>query len=93
MRKFFLLLLVLPLITKAQTKTITLEDIFKKGTFRGEFVRADFGESQPEPKLNPEDLVDASGDSIGRPQGTIWSAAKPDLVLIKKEVESIYRRS
>ena len=45
MRKFFLLLFLLPLLAIAQKKQITLEDIYKKGTFRGESVRADFGQT------------------------------------------------
>ncbi|MEO7923032.1 MAG: S9 family peptidase [Chitinophagaceae bacterium] len=45
MRKLFLLLFLLPLFATAQTKQITLEDIYKKGTFRGEFVPGFAGET------------------------------------------------
>ena len=39
MKKLVALLLILPLFSIAQTKKITLEDIFKKGTFRAESVQ------------------------------------------------------
>ncbi|MEO6612913.1 MAG: S9 family peptidase [Chitinophagaceae bacterium] len=45
MRKLFLLVFVLPLFAAAQTKQITLEDIYKKQTFRGEFVPGFAGET------------------------------------------------
>ena len=38
MRKVFLLLLCIPFWANAQTKQITLEDIYRKGTFRPDFV-------------------------------------------------------
>jgi len=38
MRKIFLLVLCIPLFAAAQTKQITLDDIYKKGTFRSENV-------------------------------------------------------
>ena len=38
MRKIFLLVLCIPLFAAAQTKQITLDDIYKKGTFRAENV-------------------------------------------------------
>lgn len=39
MKKLFVLVLFFPLITNAQIKKITLEDIYKKGTFRSEFIQ------------------------------------------------------
>ncbi|MBD0295416.1 MAG: hypothetical protein ICV84_09515, partial [Flavisolibacter sp.] len=38
MRTIVLLIFFLPLLSIAQKKQITLEDIYKKGTFRGEMV-------------------------------------------------------
>ena len=66
MRKFFLLLFFLPLMVTAQKKQITLEDIYKKGTFRGEPVRADFGQTSKDPEVKPEDLKDESGKNHWR---------------------------
>ena len=58
MRKLFLVLFLLPsLVTLAQTKDITLEDIYKKATFRGEFVPATFAET----KKDPVKIVDRPG--------------------------------
>ena len=93
MRKLFLLLLLLPLYAIAQKKQITLEDIYKKGTFRGEFVRADFGQTSKDPAVKTEDLKDESGKSIGDPDDIIYSSAYPNTVLIRKAVEQIYRHS
>ncbi len=45
MRKIFLFVFLLPLMAMAQQKQITLEDIYKKGTFRGEFVPGFAGET------------------------------------------------
>lgn len=45
MRKIFFFLFLLPLMAIAQQKQITLEDIYKKGTFRGEFVPGFAGET------------------------------------------------
>ena len=60
MRQFFLLLFLLPLLATAQKKQITLEDIYKKGTFRGEPVKADFGQTSKDPELKADDLKDDS---------------------------------
>jgi len=63
MQKFFLLLLLLPVLASAQTKEITLEDVYKKGTFRGEFVPASFDETKKEAENKPDDLKDETGKS------------------------------
>ena len=65
MHKSFLLLFLLPLFAVAQKKEITLEDIYKKGTFRGEFVTASFAETKKDPEIKAEDLKDETGKSIG----------------------------
>ena len=93
MRKLFLFLFLLPLFASAQTKEITLEDIYKKGTFRGEFVPASFDETKKDPEIKAEDLKDESGKSIGEPDDVIRSASNPNIVLIRKNIEQIYRHS
>ena len=93
MRKLFLFLFILPLALVAQKKPITLEDIYKKGTFRGEFVRADFGETAKEPEIKTDDLKDENGKPFGQPEDIIYNPANSNLVLFKKSVEQIYRRS
>ena len=93
MRKLFLLLLLLPAFAIAQKKQITLEDIYKKGTFRGESVKADFGIASKNPVVKTEDLKDESGKSIGEPGDIIYSTKYPNTVLIRKEIEQIYRHS
>ena len=93
MRKLFLLLFLLPLFASAQTKEITLEDIYKKGTFRGEQVRPDFGQVSKDPEVKTEDLKDENGKSIGEPEDIIYSSAYPNTVLIRKGIEQIYRHS
>lgn len=93
MRKLLLMLLVLPLITVAQKKQITLEDIYKKGTFRGEFVRADFGETNKDPEIKTDELKDENGKPFGRADDIIYSSKYPNIVLLRKDVEQIYRRS
>lgn len=93
MRKFFLILFLLPLLALAQKKQITLEDIYKKGTFRGEFVRADFDQLSKDPEIKFEDLKDENGKPFGQPEDVINSSSNPNIVLLKKGNEPIYRRS
>lgn len=93
MRQFLLAFLLLPLFSIAQKKDITLEDIYKKGTFRGEFVPAVFSETKKDPEIKAEDLVDDTGNSLGEPEEVIYNAANPNLALIRKNVEKIYRHS
>jgi len=93
MRKFVVLLLLLPLFTVAQKKQVTLEDIYKKGTFRGEFVPADFGEKSKDPEVKTEDLKDENGKSLGKADDIIYSTKYPNIVLIQKNLEPIYRHS
>lgn len=92
MRIFFLLLVLLPLLSVAQKKQITLEDIYKKGTFRGEFVAANFDKPSTDPQI-PEDLKDENGKPIGKPGDIIYSSSHPRIVLLRTNVEPIYRRS
>ena len=93
MRKLFLVLFLLPLLAIAQKKQITLEDIYKKGTFRAEYVAADFGKTSKDPVLKADDLKDESGKSIGEPEDVIYSSTYPNTVLIRKGIEQIYRHS
>lgn len=91
MRKLLVILLCLPLLGLAQKKTITLEDLYKKGTFRGEYVPADFGTRPTE--INTDGLKDEAGKPLGRPGEVITSAADPSVALLRMEVEPIYRHS
>ncbi len=92
MRKSLFLILLLPLLSIAQKKQITLEDIYKKGTFRSEAVRADFGLKEPASTIKATDLL-LDGKSIGEPDDLIISAKYPNTAIIRKGIEPIYRRS
>lgn len=92
MRKLIFLFVLIPFLSVAQKKPITLEDIYKKGTFRSETVVADFGKLSTDPKL-PEELKDENGKLIGKPGDIIYSSANPRIVLLRTNVEAIYRRS
>ena len=93
MRKLFFFIFLLPLFVVAQTKQVSLEDIYKKGTFRGEQVRSDFGQVNKDPEVKTEDLKDETGKSIGEPEDIIFSTKYPTTVLIRKGIEQIYRHS
>ena len=93
MRLLFLFL-ALPALCWSQTKTITLEDVYKKGTFRTDPVSASFSESKaPSPSINWDRFADAQGKKIGRPDDIITSEAKSNLQLLRTKTEPIYRRS
>ncbi|MGZ8558111.1 MAG: S9 family peptidase [Chitinophagaceae bacterium] len=92
MRKFFVLLFLLPLLAVAQKKQITLEDIYKNGTFRGEYIAASFDKPSTDPQL-PGELKDESGKVIAKPDDIIFSSSYPRIVLLLTNEEPIYRRS
>ena len=92
MRKLIFLFLLVPIFSVAQKKQIALEDIYKKGTFRGEYVAADFNKSSTDPKL-PDELKDENGKLIDKPDDIIYSSVHPRIVLLRTNVEPIYRRS
>lgn len=93
MRKFWILLLIGSFTAKAQTKSITLEDIYKKGTFRGEFVNARFDTTTKETTWQWNRYKDQLGKKIARPDQVIPCPGKPQYYLIKSNTEPIYRRS
>jgi len=93
MRKLLFVLFLLPLAAAAQQKQITLEDIYKKGTFRGEFVAPDFGKKSTDPEINPAELKDKNGQPIGKPGDIIYSSTYPNTVLLRMDIEPIYRHS
>lgn len=93
MRKLALFLLLMPLLVMAQTKPITLEDIYKKGTFRGEPVRPDFGETAKEPEVKFSELKDENGKPFGEPDDVVFNSSYPNIMLLSKGKEQIYRRS
>jgi len=93
MRALLLSLLCAPLLTLAQPRQITLEDLYKKGTFRGEFINARFDTSSKEPSFQWSRYKDQTGKSITRPDDVVASPGKPGLWLVKTKTEPIYRRS
>ncbi len=90
MRTLLFFLLILPLSLVAQKKQITLEDIYKKGTFRGEFVPGFAGESI-DSFVNASDVKDEKGKAI--PLNDYLLSHDKKRVLIFTDKESIYRRS
>ncbi|MFC0773598.1 S9 family peptidase [Terrimonas alba] len=92
MRNLLLVFFLLPLVVIGQKKQITLEDIYKKGTFRGEYITADFGKKSTDPVL-PAELKDEKGYVIDKPSDIIYSSSHPRIVILRSNVEPIYRRS
>ena len=89
MRTLLFIAFLLPLFVKAQEKMITLEDIYKKGTFRGEFVP---GFTTP----TPDSLLASSEVRYNDKKLDISdNLFSPDNkhVLIFAQRESIYRHS
>ncbi|MFI5134092.1 MAG: S9 family peptidase [Chitinophagales bacterium] len=90
MRKLYFLLLFLPLLATAQKKQITLDDIYKKGTFRGEFVPG-FATENIDSIVNAADVKDETGKSLPLTDYLLTDDKKR--LLIFRNRESIYRRS
>ncbi len=90
MRSILLVFFFLPLLTIAQKKQITLEDIYKKGTFRGEFVPG-FITPTDDSLFDPQNVVDESGKKIETRD--YEASADKKRVLFFNGRESIYRRS
>ncbi|MER3472102.1 MAG: S9 family peptidase [Chitinophagaceae bacterium] len=90
MRSILLLLFFLPLFTIAQKKQITLEDIYKKGTFRGEYVPG-FASENIDSLVNASSLKDEEGKQIST-QDFQLSADKKRILFFNGR-EPIYRRS
>ncbi|HTD94948.1 MAG TPA: DPP IV N-terminal domain-containing protein, partial [Chitinophagaceae bacterium] len=92
MRKMFLLVLVLPLFVTAQKKQVTLEDIYKRGTFRGEAVRASFDTSNTSSQIKAADVKKPDGTPIGDLED-ISPTTQPNLFIVRNGIEKIYRYS
>src|SRR5436190_3423187 len=90
MRKFFLLLLFLPLLSIAQKKQISLEDIYKNKTFQGAYVSG-FAGKNIDSIVNASDVKDENGKQIALNDYLSSNDKKRILVFTNKE--QIYRRS
>lgn len=90
MRRFLWLILVVPFLTNAQTKQITLDDIFKKNTFRGEQV-AGFAAKSDDEFFKASDIKDENGKELRYSDLAVSGDKKH--VLFSIESEPIYRRS
>lgn len=93
MRKLIFLFLLCPLFSVAQKKLITIEDLYKSGTFRPEQVRASFDTVNVADKIKAEEVKKEDGKSVGQLQDIIISENVPGKVIIRTAVEPIYRRS
>lgn len=89
MRKLFLLLLFMPMLSIAQKKQITLEDIYKKATFRGEPVPGFAGETM-DSVLQAANIKDGTRKL---PTNDYKPSHDKKRVLIFTNRESIYRHS
>lgn len=90
MRSLLLLLLFVPFLSIAQKKKITLDDLYKKGTFRGEFVPG-FGSTDSETLFKPEDVVDEQGKKIETRDYEV--SADKKRILFFNGREPVYRHS
>jgi dipeptidyl-peptidase 4 len=90
MRSLFLLFFFIPLLTIAQKQKITLEDIYKKPTFRGEYVPG-FEKDDDAQLFDPASITDALGKKIDTKDYTV--SADKKRILFFNGREHIYRRS
>jgi len=90
MRNLLALFLLLPLFTLAQNKQITLEDIYKKGTFRGEFAGG-FSRTETAKLFDAKDIKDESGKQLNTAGHQLSADGKR--ILFFDGREPIYRRS
>lgn len=90
MRKLLIVLFLLPVFATAQEKQITLEDLYKKGTFRGEYVPGFEGETM-DSILQLEQIKLNSGKEM--PLGDYIPSSDKHKVLLFTGREPIYRRS
>ena len=93
MRKLILLFLLVPVFSVAQKKLITLEDLYKLGTFSNDPARATFDSSDISDKVKAEDVKNENGKSVGQLQTIVPAKNNPDRFIIRTAVEPIYRRS
>ncbi len=90
MKKLILVIFFLPLLASAQKKQITLEDIYKKAVFRGEFTPG-FITQTDDSLFDPKDVTDTSGKKIDTKDFMVSSDRKR--ILFFNGREPIYRRS
>lgn len=90
MQRVVFLLLFLPLFSIAQKKQITLEDIYKKGTFRGE-AAGGFNANEVEGLFDAKEVKDEGGNSISTNDFQV--SADKKRILFFNGREPIYRRS
>ena len=90
MRRLLIVLFLIPFFSVAQTKQITLEDIYKTGTFRSEFVPGFAGENI-DSFVTASDVKDENGKIL--PTADYLLSNDKKRVLIFNAREPIYRRS
>lgn len=90
MRKLFVALLLVPFVSLAQKKQITLEDIFRNRTFQ-ETPFSGFSQLPLDSIINPNDVKDENGKQFSTRDYTLSDDKKR--VILLKDRESIYRRS
>ena len=90
MRSLIGIALLLPLLTFAQKKQITLEDIYQKGTFREERVSG-FANEDLSSLFNAADVKDEAGKQLATADYEVSADKKRILFFTGRE--SIYRRS
>ncbi len=90
MRSLLLLLFFIPLFSTAQDKKITLDDLYKKGTFRGEFIPG-FITQTDDNLFDPNAIIDESGKKLDTRDYEV--SADKKRVLFFNGREPIYRRS
>ncbi|MBD0332510.1 MAG: DPP IV N-terminal domain-containing protein, partial [Chitinophagaceae bacterium] len=90
MRPLLFLLLFVPVLSIAQKKQITLEDLFKKGTFRGESFHG-FENESSDSLFDPKNVVDETGKKINTDIYEFSGDKKR--ILFFNGREPIYRRS
>lgn len=93
MRKFFLVLTIAPLFTFAQQKQISLDDLYKRGTFRADPVSARFESQTPASSIDTKGLKDQTGTDLSRPDRVVTTDKNSGFALLSYNTESIYRRS
>lgn len=93
MRKLFFILTIAPAVLFAQKKQITLDDIYKRGTFRADAVNARFESQAVKTTVETKGLKDGAGKDLSRPDRIITSETNPSVALLTYNTESIYRHS